>query len=360
MSMLEAPATSQPQTKTPARVPELDGFRGLAILLVVAGHTLTFTLGIVPYAGLKLAEIGVLLFFVLSGYLITGLLRDEFVRNGTIYLGAFYLRRACRLLPALAAFLAGIALLRWMGLISVPAADFVAAIFYVRNIFGTSESLTHLWSLSLEEQFYTLWPVVFLWFGPKRMLRVALGLSLLVMAWRGAAIGLQLWDYNTGVFYMRPWFRFDAIAVGCWLALARLPKCPKWVFVVAAAALLCWSLYGEQISHPLFITLQTILAAAVLFSVIQRGALTHALFSQPWLRWLGGISYSLYLWQQIFTVSMPRLGAIRQFPWNLLAVFVLAVLSRHWIEEPFLKLGRRRLAGAVRNKPRLPAAVAPV
>jgi peptidoglycan/LPS O-acetylase OafA/YrhL len=332
-------------TKTSARIPELDGFRGLAILLVVTGHTLAFSLHTFSYAGLKMGEIGVLLFFVLSGYLITGLLRDEFDRTGTISLAAFYARRARRLLPALGLFLVGIALLRWAGLVTdVPNRDFVAAILYVRNIVGRSESLGHLWSLSLEEQFYTLWPFLFLAFGVKRMLRVALGLSILVMAWRGAAISLRLWDYNTGVFYLRPWFRFDAIAVGCVLALAPLPKSPKLVFGLSATALMSWSLYGEQISRPLFITLQTLLAAVLLFSVVKGGTLTRGLFSLSWLRWLGGISYSLYLWQQIFTVSEPRLGWTRHFPLNLLAALALAILSRELIEKPFLHAGRRQIA----------------
>src|SRR3977135_315440 len=148
----------------------------------VAGHSFAFTFHFLAYFGNEMAEIGVLLFFVLSGYLITGLLRDEAGYTGTISLGEFYIRRACRLLPALGAFLAGIALLRLMGLIAdVPVSDFVEAIFYVRNIFGHSLSLAHLWSLSLEEQFYTLWPFLFLRLGSKRMLKVALGLSILVM-----------------------------------------------------------------------------------------------------------------------------------------------------------------------------------
>jgi peptidoglycan/LPS O-acetylase OafA/YrhL len=337
--------------KTSPRIPELDGFRGLAILLVVAGHTFAFTFHFLPYFGNKLGEIGVLLFFVLSGYLITGLLRDEAGYTGTISLREFYIRRACRLLPALGAFLAGIALLRLMGLIAdVPVGDFVETIFYVRNIFGHSQSLAHLWSLSLEEQFYTLWPFLFLRLGVKRMLNVAFGLSILVMVWRGAAISLNLWNYNTGVFYERPWFRFDAIAIGCWLALHPLPKSPKWVFILSGAGLISWSLYGEQVSRSFFITLQTVLAAALLYSVVNGGSGVRSLLSLSWLRWLGGISYSLYLWQQIFTVSMPRIGWVTLFPWNIMTLFLLAVISRLWIEKPFLELGRRHLGTRKRTQ----------
>ncbi len=337
--------SAQSSSKSLSRIPELDGFRGLAILLVVIGHTFTFTLHFLPEVGLKMGEMGVLLFFVLSGYLITGLLRDEARRTNTVSIGTFYLRRACRLLPALGFFLIGIALFRWMGFITdVPVRDFVAAIFYVRNIFGRSQSLAHLWSLSLEEQFYTLWPFLFLSLGASRMRRVALGLTILIMAWRGAAIALHLWDYNTGVYYLRPWFRFDAIAVGCWLALIPLPKSPRWVFIFSTAALAAWSFWGESVSRPFFITLQTILAASFLFSVIQGGPLVRGLLSARWLRWLGGVSYSLYLWQQIFTVSRPGIGWIGEFPLNILGALLIAVASRRFVEEPFLELGRQHIA----------------
>ena len=112
----------------------------------------------------------------------------------------------------------------------------------------------------------------------KRMFRVALGLAVLVMVWRGAAISLHLWNYDTGVFYQRPWFRFHAIAVGWCLALTALPKAPKWLFGFSAIALMTWSFYGEQFSQPLFITCKTIPAAAPLFSVIKGGPFTRGLF----------------------------------------------------------------------------------
>jgi peptidoglycan/LPS O-acetylase OafA/YrhL len=293
------------------------------------------------YAGLKMGETGVLLFFVLSGFLITRLLRNEAGRTGTISLGHFYLRRARRLLPALAVFLAALALLRAAGLLpDLPDRDFAAAILYVRNIFGRSRATEHLWSLSLEEQFYTLWPLLFLWLGRKRMLPFAVGLTLAVTVWRGVSIGLGLWDYESGLFYLRPWFRFDAIAIGCWLALARLPECPAWVFAVSVSALAGWTLFGEGVSHAFFITLQTLLTAVFFFSVVRGGPAVKRLFAAGWLRWLGGISYSLYLWQQLFLVALPTTLWVRHFPWNILVSIALAVLSKQYIERPFLEMRR--------------------
>lgn len=304
-----------------------------------------------------MGEVGVLLFFVLSGFLITSLLREEDNKTGSISVRAFYIRRACRLMPALALFLIAIALLSALGVVTdVPKREFLAAIFYVRNIFGTSETFGHLWSLSLEEQFYTLWPFLFLVFGSKRMLRIAIAITVGVMCWRGVAIALHLFNYELGVFYLRPWFRFDAIAIGCCLALVRLPKSPAWLFAAAAGALALWSLYGEAISRPLFITLQTAFAGALLFSVIRGSALVRSLFSPAWLRWLGGISYSLYLWQQIFTVSLPAGAWLRIFPINLLAAFGIAILSRRFVEEPFLRFGRRYLARKASPQVAIPVA----
>ena len=324
------------------RIPELDGLRGLAIILVLVGHTLTFTLKSLSYVGLKMAETGVLIFFVLSGYLITGLLLEEASRTGTISLWGFYRRRIFRLFPALAVFLIAILFLSWMGVVTdVTGVDIAAAILYVRNIFGRGESLAHLWSLSLEEQFYTLWPFLFLSIGAPRMRRVAIGLCILVMGYRGISIAMHPEVYDTGVFYLRPWFRFDAIAIGCFLALTPLPKLPKWFAGASALVLAVWSVYGESLSRVLFISVQTILAAALLVGVIQGAQLTRAVFSMAWLRWFGAVSYSLYLWQQIFTVSDTGFGWLREFPWNIIAAIGVATASRKLVEEPFLALAHR-------------------
>jgi peptidoglycan/LPS O-acetylase OafA/YrhL len=195
----------------------------------------------------------------------------------------------------------------------------------------------------MEEQFYILWPLLFVAIGPKRMPRIALALSALVMVGRGAGIILHPEKFLEGVFYMRPWFRFDALSVGCWLAQSPLPRSSTLVFCASAAALAGWSLYGEPISWPLFTTVQTFLATVFFFSVVRGNMAVRALFSLFWLRWLGKISYSLYLWQQIVVVAYPKLNLIHKFPLNVLIAFTMAILSRQFVEEPFLKLGRKCL-----------------
>ncbi len=145
-------------------IPALDGFRGMAILCVIIGHFLQFHGGSPELRGIagSVAQTGVLLFFVLSGFLITGVLSRERSITGRVHLKDFYLRRVLRLGPALLLFLATTILLMSLGLITdVPKKELLECLFYARNFFGRSLSLSHIWSLSLEEQFYLIWPLTF-------------------------------------------------------------------------------------------------------------------------------------------------------------------------------------------------------
>jgi peptidoglycan/LPS O-acetylase OafA/YrhL len=142
------------------RIPSLDGVRAISILLVIAGHwTETHTTGVKADIAGAFANLGVRIFFVLSGYLITRLLLEEQATTGEISLRQFYLRRARRILPASLFFMLTVFIwyhreLRWQ--------HALAALLYVTNFDpGHPWFLGHLWSLSVEEQFYFLWPAVF-------------------------------------------------------------------------------------------------------------------------------------------------------------------------------------------------------
>jgi len=168
-----------------------------------------------------------------------------------------------------------------------------------------------------------------------------------VIVWRAAAIALALWDYNTGVFYERPWFRYDAIAAGCLLALVKRRAAPAAVLPIVALLLTCWCTYGETLSRPLYITGQTILAAALLWAVVHGPAGVRSAFSLRWLRWFGDISYSLYLWQQIFLVTHVAASWVIGF----ILALCIATLSHYWVELPFIGYGRKltqRLSHSVR------------
>jgi peptidoglycan/LPS O-acetylase OafA/YrhL len=331
--------------------PQLDGFRGFAAILVLVGHDLQYSTVRFEAFGGRLAQLGVLLFFVLSGGLITGLLYRERSNLGGIQLGKFYVRRALRLAPALLLFLAVCFVLAELKAITdVPKYEFVVCLLYLRDIFGRSLSLGHLWSLAIEEQFYLLWPWFMKFVRRERLLEYALCGTALVAIVRMIGIRFALVNYQSGAFYERPWFRFDSILIGCCLALVLLEKTAESTRlvrivsgvpnVVSWGSLLAWTAFGEQLSHTLYITVQMIFGAFVFSQLIisTRGK-AFALFSSGWLRYCGKISYSLYLWQQLFlVVKYPAWGVLRAFPMNFLAPFACAMLSYYLVESPALRL----------------------
>jgi peptidoglycan/LPS O-acetylase OafA/YrhL len=336
-------------------LPQLDGFRGLSALLVLAGHALEFSTVRFAAFGERMAQLGVLLFFVLSGFLITRLLDRERVSSGEINLGYFYVRRALRLAPALLLFLAVCFVLAKSGAITdIPKYEFLVCLLYLRNIYGQSQSLGHLWSLALEEQFYLIWPWFMKFIRRDRLLAVAVTLTALISIFRMVSIRLAVSpSYQRGIFYERPWFRFDSILIGCCLALVLLEDRTYRKHLAAAASqvpkvlswglLIAWTAWGEKLSHAFYITFQMILAAFVLSQlVVVAKEKAFILFDSAWLRYCGKISYSLYLWQQLFlVVKYPQWGLLRTFPLILLITFACAMFSYHCIESPALKLKNR-------------------
>jgi len=333
--------------------PQLDGFRGLAVLFVIIGHLLTYgELGPTPTTvGLAFASTGVFLFFVLSGFLITGLLQREKSDKGCINLRRFYIRRSLRLGPALLTFIIVIFGLKRLGLVQdVTNYEIAACLLYARNFFGKSVTLAHVWSLSLEEQFYLCWPGLFRIIPEKRAFAITTIVTGSIAIWRGIAIHLEWFDYGRGIFYMRPYFRFDSILIGACLAVgfatnARFldgtRKMTKTIPAIALwSSLALWSYYGEAVSRSLFLTIQMILIAAILGQLALDGSpLSQAFFSNKLLCYLGKISYALYLWQQIFLVTkLPPWGFLRRFPVNLAASMLMAIASYHIIETSALRL----------------------
>lgn len=339
--------------------PELDGLRGSAVLFVVIGHVLVFRLGR-GYQWTQFASLGVLIFFVLSGFLITGLLCAEERRFGKISLRHFYLRRVFRILPAFSAFILVVMFLMHLRLITdISSRTILFAVLFVKNFFGSGPTLAHLWSLSLEEQFYFAWPIIFRLGGRRRLLAPTLGLLLGVAVYRGFAIHFAPYDYGSGLFELRTDFRIDSILVGCALALVidrrtRHPKefspltrwttHPFWVIPV----LLAWTLYGDvEAVRSVYLSVQTALVCCLVFHVIafQRSLVSRFLAAR-WIGFVGLISYSLYLWQQPFlVVSQPSWGFVRQLPFCLFITGAVALLSYYLVERPFLEL-KRRLSSA--------------
>jgi peptidoglycan/LPS O-acetylase OafA/YrhL len=312
------------------RDPALDGLRGVAIGLVVLTHA-----HLIPGGW-----VGVNLFFALSGYLITSLLLGEHERTGTIGLPAFYWRRAVRLGPALVVALAGMWLL-WatVGYGTVAAANALVVLLYLGNfarafVGAPMVPASWSWSLAIEEQFYLLWPLAL-----RRLLRTVtrqhLACGLVVLALSIQAARLLLFPHSSVSYYV---VRGDDLLLGAAIALSAW-VCPRWLTVLGLG---CFAVMPLLHFHLVTITVAA-LASAVL--VASTGRLGGVLSVLP-LRYLGRISYPLYLWGGILTAFWDERGATMTgyLPLAGLSV-VLAALSTHLLEEPL----RRRLVRSGRD-----------
>jgi peptidoglycan/LPS O-acetylase OafA/YrhL len=313
--------------------PALDGIRGLAILLVLLSHA---QLG--PFYGG--GPVGVTLFFVLSGFLITSLLLTELRSTGTIGLWAFYRRRIRRLLPALVVLLAVVTTVEVVAGRS-PWGDAASALFYVANVdlilTGDVGLLTHTWSLSVEEHFYALWPLAVMallpWLGTRRfVILVVVGIiasfALRVALMASGAPDVRL-AYGTDV-------RAEALLLGCLLAFAWRSGRTMPHPLVAAVLLVVLSLSVQPDAAGLTIgLLASGLAAMWLVSASLDGS---RLLEWSPLRRLGRISYGVYLWH--FPLMFGATGVLLDSPFGgvllIAASIAIAELSFRLVESRFL------------------------
>jgi peptidoglycan/LPS O-acetylase OafA/YrhL len=311
------------------RVPALDGLRGVAIALVVAYHLQWLPGG----------WVGVNVFFVLSGFLITSLLLGEQTKTGTIRLKAFYWRRCVRLLPALLVALAVIWLL-WSaaGQGSIAGPRLLPVLFYVSNVVLALRPgwivTGWSWSLSLEEQFYALWPPLL-----RRALRKGVTLQRLARVLLATAGLMMLARYLIGshtAFHVGyALLRGDELMLGAVLAMVPWTA-PRWVTGVSLGALGYVAITHSLDHVPWTVTVGTLGAVGLLAS---RDRLSPVLTLAP-LRYLGRISYALYLWDGILVnAPLPLSGPHGASVSIAVIAFAMAVLSTHLLEEPL----RRRL-----------------
>jgi peptidoglycan/LPS O-acetylase OafA/YrhL len=326
-------SASPPEASRPAgRIVQLDGLRACAVLAVFCQHALNAPLWI-----------GVDLFFVLSGFLITGILLDRKSR-GLPYFGHFYARRARRILPPYALLLGVSSLLFGTGWL----AHWPWYAFFSTNL-GLSlgsighDSLNVLWSLAVEEQFYLFWPVVVLACSPRALARVAC--ALIVAAPLLRALATPWFASYWPIYYLTP-FRMDLLAAGALLALAqrrdpqRLARLYRPALLLACVALAL--LAGLHLAYPRFRAAHTPLSNALLYSVslllcsslvviaLRGRGLAQRVLSQPALVYLGTVSYTVYLIHLsvlyvVWTLPLSRLSSAA-----LAFALTLAYASLSW------------------------------
>lgn len=339
-------------------VPSLDGLRAVSILVVLLAHFVSSRV----FPG----GVGVYVFFVISGFLITRLLFAEANKTGSVSLPAFYARRILRLYPVIIVYAAAmIGLKIWFG----RPYDFIepaSALGYFSNylyVYYYSHGISPImpfevfWSLSIEEHFYILFPITFLLLRdrPSRLVAAlaalcagCLGLRLLV-AW------LHPEYVHTLVFYLSSQYRLDSIGFGVLLAaaceldqgrrfLVRIARPPYAIaagLVIIACLLIRDPWFRETLRYSLLGVGIAVLVSAVLFG--PGYARIQWVLNTGLLRWIGRLSYSLYVWHEGVASFLPD----RHLPqWqtsviNLAAAFVVASLSYYVVEQPFLRLRGR-------------------
>ncbi|HYC33081.1 MAG TPA: acyltransferase, partial [Gemmatimonadales bacterium] len=349
-------------------MPVLDGLRGLAIALVLVMHSPETLLGGVLFRVTRMGWIGVDLFFVLSGFLITGILLDTKGQPG--YFRSFYARRILRIFPLYYGFLAFIVLLpragqlaQWLG---APYVQDHQPWFWTHTTNwlvgldprheGLNSGFGHLWSLSIEEQFYLVWPLVVALASP-RALRWILAAVLL------AGMGLRLWLASNGadllvLYHLTP-TRLDPLAVGALLALlarargleaAREPY--SWAVVVLAVVAGAGVILAQgSPNREALVFAWTVPAVAAAWGVVLlRAAIrpvpSRWLTSGP-LTGLGQVSYAVYLFAPSvehllvgLRLGPAELGPALGFALMVAATIGLATVSWHLVERPILSLKR--------------------
>lgn len=333
-------------------IPSLDGLRALAVLSVVAGHSQSPILDSPWFAVVRNGDLGVIFFFVISGFLISHLLLSELKTTGHIQLGRFYARRSFRIFPPFYVYLAAVAGLGLLQLVPVDLKSLFASATYTWNYYPSAQgwALGHTWSLSLEEQFYLLWPLCLACFPLRTCLAATITVILISPASR--VLTYFLLPELRGHINMMLHTHVDAILFGAFLALSRnLAAFPRLlqvaqssravalagIYLVIQPALSAWG--RGKYALPLGMTLDAAACSIILLYAMDRPARPLGrLLNSRVLTHTGRISYSIYLWQQLFTG--PYTG---NFPLNVVWIFLCAEASYWLVELPSFRIRDRLL-----------------
>ncbi|MGP4031767.1 acyltransferase family protein [Pseudarthrobacter sp. 1C304] len=359
-------ATKSQSKKTGGLRPDIQGLRALAVLAVIADHTFAY-----PHGGF----VGVDVFFVISGFLITGLLLREYEKNGRISFADFYRRRARRILPLAVLVLVATVAASWAvfnsGRAMKVTEDALWSLLFGTNwhlaLIGTDymqvgsavSPLQHFWSLAVEEQFYVVWPwviVIVLGTGAGRLGwqhgRTRLLLTAVMVVFVAASLAFALWETANSptVAYFSTFSRAWELGVGALLAasagaLSRLPQSVRPVLAYIGLAGIVWGVFAitPAMPFPGPWALVPVLATALL---IAAGTGGEVRFLSPLTnrvsRYIGDISYSLYLWHfpiiVLFGALLPVEGP-PLFAAILVAAGGMSALSYHLLEDPIRKSG---------------------
>ncbi len=333
------------------RIPSLDGLRAISILSVVIGHAVMTHGGPVVLEPLSHAgNLGVRMFFVISGFLITSLLLNELRSSGSISMKGFYIRRTYRIWPALYVYIGVVALMWSLGYLDLRPNDLLAASTFTMNYHhDRAWALNHIWSLSVEEQFYIVWPALVLLAGREKLGKVCVAIIVVIPIVR-AVTWLMISQNDTA---MTREFQVvaDALASGAWLACyfqasVNWPRYSAFirssVSLVTGSVMLAVSFASFMIKPGLFYVVTQSVANLGMVLILHHAITVQSgwfvrFLNVPAMAYIGVISYSLYLWQELFLNAYLDHWYTR-FPQNVVLTFGAAIISYYAVEKPFLSL----------------------
>lgn len=344
-------------TEIPALVntnhlPSLDGFRGISILMVVIGH-LFVRRGYDAWQYIFNGNLGVYIFFVISGFLITTLLLKERLKTKTISLRKFYIRRFLRIFPVAYLYLFVLIFLNYFLHLHIPWLAFLSAALYIQNIeyFNLSWYTDHYWSLSIEEQFYLFFPSLI-----KKNLKLysivmpllLLVIPLLVFVCRHVRFLEDSYFYYVVHFMLK----FDGVMVGSFFSILVFKGLIPWAFIrkykmpLNIILLALTMVIHNNHSLTAINHLSSFFIAVIIISnIYPADDVIFKFLNNKWLIKIGILSYSIYIWQQLFTMtrSEPTSANIPWYPLpvNVILLFVISYISYNYYEKSFLRLKDR-------------------
>ena len=332
------------------RYPSLDGLRAISITLVVLSHlsdAFTFSPAVRNYITLT-GVLGVQVFFVISGFLITSLLLKEKAITGTISLRQFYVRRLLRIMPVAMLYLVCLFVVDQIFHLQVPLKCFAGAVFFLYNLdyFHGSWYTAHYWSLSIEEQYYFVFPFLL-----KKMTRHIHFLLFFFIAFiiflRGLAYSGHFPDWQFLKMFGLLVYQSDGVLIGSLVAVLNFKKLISLTFFKKYTFSLClltpvlaWlfhaGIIGLSFLNPALSC--GFISIFVLCNIVDEPFLIFSFLNNKYVMLVGKLSFSIYIWQQFFTSTDGRFGRLNRLPINIILIAIVSYFSYYFFETRFLKL----------------------
>lgn len=361
INILNSPLTT-PEFLNKNYFPSLDGWRAVAVLIVIIGHfKLTLEKENLIREILKItvfAELGVKMFFVLSGFLITTLLIKEKLKYGKVNIVNFFVRRFLRIFPILYIYLLAVYLVNIFFDLKLVSDNFIGPLLYLNNFdFYNKTWLTgHTWSLAVEEQFYIIWPFLFTSIKGKILI-----CSLILLLIPLLKVIAYIYPNANDVLLIPFLIPASSIFTGCLLSLITFNDKLNIIisnnrnfknaylfisilFIYTVHYFTSKGIFGKIMLPFGDLITDFIIAYLLLFSVLKRESLFFRILNSNLFIQIGLISYSLYIWQQLFIIQRgyyPNYQSHLYFPLNIILTFAVAYCSYHCFEKPILKFKRK-------------------